>query len=131
MKLLQASLIGMLLIGATSTAGAQERQQQRPQTVDPTRLGLDLGKIQRDLRQSASTQTENHGLKLRYTVDVYGQAPRIEFFTKEDNLQSGPVPRSAPTHQEWIDAVTPQEYRAPAADLGNLFRWLSEKAGRK
>src|SRR5262245_57703241 len=128
MQLARASLIGVLLFGASSAASAQERQQQ---TVDVTRLGIDLSKIQRDLRQSASTESENHGLKVRYTVDVYGQAPRIEFFTKEDNLQSGPVPHSAPTHQEWIDAVTPQEYRAPAADLGALFRWLSERSNRK
>jgi hypothetical protein len=126
MYLVRISLIGLFLAGAAGAAAGQDRQ-----TVDVTRLGLDLSKIQRDLRQSASTQSENHGLKVRYTVDVYGQAPRIEFFTKEDNLQSGPVPFSAPTHQEWIDAVTPIEYRAPAADLSNLFRWLSERANKK
>jgi len=130
MQLVRLSLIGLVLLGASSVADAQEQQKQQ-QTVDVNRLGIDLSKIQHDLRQSASTESENHGLKVRYTVDVYGQAPRIEFFTKEDNLQSGPVPRSAPTHQEWIDAVTPQEYRAPAADLSNLFRWLSERASRK
>jgi hypothetical protein len=29
-------------------------------------------------------------------VDVYGQAPRIELFTKQDNLGSGPVPYGCP-----------------------------------
>jgi len=126
MYLKRVSLIGLLLIGVASTTFAQQ-----PPKVDPTRLGIDLSRIQHDLRQAASTQSENHGLKVRYTVDVYGQAPRIELFTSKDNLQSGPAPYGGPTHQEMINHVTPQEYRAPAADLASLFRWLSDKTSRK
>jgi hypothetical protein len=35
------------------------------------------------------------------------------------------VPYGAPTHREMLDMITPQEHRAPAADFGNLLRWLS------
>ena len=85
----------------------------------------------RALRQVASTQSENHGLKIRYTIDVYGQAPRIEFFTKQDNLQTGPVPYGAPTHREMINQVTPIEYRAPIMDFNALLRWLTDRANKK
>jgi hypothetical protein len=27
-----------------------------------------------------------------------------------------------------IEHVTPQEYRAPYADIGNLIRWLNDKS---
>jgi len=121
MKRWQVSLIGLLLFGAADAAFAQQT------SVDVTRLPIDLAKVTRELRQSAKNESHN-GLHIRYTVDVYGQAPRIELFTKQDNLGSGPVPYGAPSHQEMINHVTPQEYRAPYADIGNLIRWLSDKA---
>jgi hypothetical protein len=121
MKLWRVSLIGLLLFGAADRAFAQQT------SVDVNRLPIDLAKVTRELRQSAATDSRN-GLHIRYTVDVYGQAPRIEFFTKQDNLGSGPVPYGAPSHQEMINHVTPQEYRAPYADIGNLIRWLNDKA---
>jgi hypothetical protein len=30
-----------------------------------------------------------------------------------------------------IEMITPQEFRAPAADLGGLFRWLADKSKDK
>jgi hypothetical protein len=121
MKLWQVSLIGLLLFGAADKAFAQQT------SVDVKRLPIDLTKVTRELRQSTATESHN-GLHIRYSVDVYGQAPRIEMFTRQDNLGSGPVPYGAPAHQEMINHVTPQEYRAPYADFGSLIRWLSDKA---
>ena len=74
---------------------------------------------------------ESDGLRLRYIVDVFGQAPRIELFTNRDYLAHGPAPYGAPTHQDLLQIITPQEHRAPAADFGNLFRWLADKAKDK
>jgi hypothetical protein len=95
--------------------------------IDATRLPVSLERIHRELKQ-ATVREEHDGLNLRYVIEVYGQAPRLIVFTKEDNLTSGPVPYGAPTHQEMIDHVTPREYRAPAADLSALLRWLAERA---
>ena len=121
MKLWQVSLIGLLLFGAANGVFAQQT------SVDVKRLPIDLAKVTRDLRQSAGSESRT-GLNIRYRVDVYGQAPRIELFTKQDNLAYGPAPYGAPTHRDMIEHVTPQEYRAPYADIGNLIRWLSDKA---
>jgi hypothetical protein len=121
MNLMRVSLIGLLVFGAAHAASAQQT------SVDVKRLPIDLTKVTRELRQSAATESRN-GLNLRYRVDVYGQAPRIEIFTKEDNLAYGPAPYGAPSHREMIEHVTPQEYRAPYADIGNLLRWLNEKS---
>ena len=99
-------------------------------SVDVSRLPINLSRIERQLRQS-SVREERDGLRLRYIVDVYGQAPRIELFTREDNLLNGPVPYGGPTHQDLLRLITPQEHSAPAADFGNLFRWLSGKAKGK
>jgi hypothetical protein len=121
MHLMRATLVGLILLGAAEAAFAQQP------SVDVKRLPIDLAKVTRELRQSTATESHN-GLHIRYSVDVYGQAPRIEFFNKQDNLGSGPVPYGAPSHQEMINHVTPQEYRAPYADFGSLIRWLSDKA---
>ena len=124
MNLMRASLIGLLVFGAAHAASAQQV------SVDVKRLPVDLNKLTRDLRQSAATESHN-GLHIRYTVDVYGQAPRIELFTRQDNLKDGPVPYGAPSHREMIEHVTPIEYRPPVMDFSALLRWLSDKTNKK
>lgn len=124
MNLMRVALIGLLVLGAAHTAAAQQT------TVDVKRLPIDLAKVTAQMRQSAATESHNL-LHIRYTVDVYGQAPRIELFTKQDNLGSGPVPYGAPSHREFIEHNTPQEYRAPGADIGALIAWLTAKASKK
>jgi len=100
------------------------------QAVDVSRLPINLERIQRQLRQS-SVRDESEGLQLRYVVDVFGQAPRIELFPNRDYSLTGPAPYGPPTHNDLLQMITPQEHRAPAANLGNLFRWLSDKAKDK
>lgn len=124
MNFIRASLIGLIALGAAQTAAAQQP------AVDVKRLPIDLTKVTTQLRQSQAAQSRS-GLHIRYTVDVYGQSPRIELFTRQDNLVNGPVPYGAPSHREMINQVTPIEYREPAADLGSLLRWLTDKTNRK
>lgn len=119
----QLGLVALVVLTTTAGAYAQE-------AVDVSRLPIDLHKIQRELRQSAE-RAEHEGLAIRYVVDVFGQAPPIVLFRPEDNLRYGPVPYGAPTHQEMIEHVTPQEYRAPPADISALLRWLAQKASTK
>ena len=95
------------------------------------RLPIDLTKVTRDLRQSAATDANKGGLRIRYSIAVYGAAPQIQFFTKQDNIANGPVPYGAPSHREFIEHNTPIEYRAPGADLGALLFWLAEKTAKK
>jgi hypothetical protein len=133
MHLKRASLIGLLIIGVAHAAAAQQGSvevSRLPASVDVNRLPIDLARITRQLRQTQSTELHN-GLHIRYTIDVYGAAPRIEFFSKEDHLQTGPVPYGAPTHREMINQVTPQEFRAPIADFSALLRWLADRGNKK
>ena len=102
---------------------------QAQEKVDVSRLPLDLQRIQKQLRES-TTREEREGLNLRYFVDVYGQAPPLVIFGPEDDLTAGPVPRTAPTHQDMVNQVTPQEYRAPAGNLNNLYKWFRERMRR-
>jgi len=137
MRLIRVALIGLLVAGVADVAAGQDQRQQAS-TVNVNRLPIDLHRIQRDLRQSAETQDENHGLKIAYRVDVYGAAPRIEIFTKEDQLGSAAVPYGAPTHQDMLYQTTRVQdgrggsYRSPQMmDFNSFFRWLAEKTSRK
>src|SRR5262245_41250074 len=136
----------VFLFGLTQAtwASAQEGSQPQPtvkpdstktaspeSTIDVSRLPINLERIQRQLRRQSTVRDESEGLNLRYVVDVFGQAPRIELFPNRDFSLSGPAPYGAPTHQDMLRVMTPQEFSAPAANLGNLFRWFSDKAKDK
>jgi hypothetical protein len=98
-------------------------------TVDVSKLPINLDRIQRQLRQS-TVRDESEGLRLRYVVDVFGQAPRIELFGNRDFSLTGPAPYGGPTHNDILQVITPQEFSAPVANFGNLFNWLADKAKR-
>ena len=100
--------------------------------VDVGKLPVNLARLQKQLQQQTTVRDESVGLNLRYVVDVYGQAPRIELFPKrEPGLFTAPPPYGAPTHRQMIEQITPQEYRAPAADFSSLFRWFADKSKDK
>jgi hypothetical protein len=105
--------------------------QDKDSNVDVAKLPVNLARIQKQLQQS-NVREDRDGLNLRYFVPVYGQAPRIDLFpNREPGLFTGPPPYGAPTHRQMIDQVTPQEYRAPAADFSALFRWFADKSKDK
>jgi len=132
--LLLLSLVPGTWTSASAQSGSTDSSAQvevgQAQAVDVSRLPINIQRIERKLRQT-SVREERDGLNLRYIIDVYGQAPRIELLTKQDNLRNGPVPYGAPTHQDMLQIMTPQEFRAPVADFGGLFRWLADKAKDK
>jgi hypothetical protein len=121
-----AALIGVAL--ATPAASAQSTSAGGE--IDVKLLPISLHRIQRELRQSSETSSQE-GLRLRYQVDVYGRAPAIELFTRDDNLRDGPVPYGGPTHKQMLEMMTPQEFRAPVADFTSFMRWLADRAAKK
>jgi hypothetical protein len=99
--------------------------------IDPTKLGVSLSNIKKGLRtEAAREQSKTDGFRLEYQVQVYGQAPRIEVLKGVD-LFTGPVPGTAPSHNEFLQFVTPQIYRAPALPVSSLAYWLAQWAWQK
>jgi hypothetical protein len=124
MRLFAAAAI---VLSLAVPAAAQEKPAP---SVDVDRLPIDVAKIRKELQRQADVE-ERDGLNLRYSLHVYGVAPRLQFFSKDENLTTGPVPWGAPTHREMIDHVTPQEFRAPFADFSALLRWLADRQKKK
>jgi hypothetical protein len=84
--------------------------------VDPARLPVNIGRIGRQLRQ-VQVREERDGLKLRYSIDVFGELPKIQYITPLDNILTGDVPRTAPTHGDMIRMMTPKEFSSPAIGI--------------
>ena len=108
----------------------------RTSSDSDTTLPVSLERIRRELiHQVARSTNLSRGLDIRYYVEVYGQAPQIQIFSPDTDLVHGPVPYGGMTHQEFLNLVTPQEFRAPPADLTMLpmllAKWLAERQNNK
>lgn len=132
-----SALAVFVVLGLAASAAAQDTAARQGQSgapaaaeLDVDRLPLNLNRIQRELKHSADLE-QRDGLNLRYTIQIYGTAPPLAIFNEDSNLVNGPVPYGAPTHRELINHVTPQEFRAPAADFSALIRWLADRDKNK
>jgi hypothetical protein len=105
-------IIALLLVALVALPGAAFAQQ--PQPVDVSKMGIDLSRIKRELAQSEEAPSDDP-LRLRFTVEVVGTAPKIDLL--EGFSVKGPMPYGPPTHQEFLDVVTPREYRSPTVDF--------------
>lgn len=114
----------------TGTAASAPRPG--PAKRAETDLPVSLDRIRRQLNATTPrTRQSKDRLRLEYYVDVYGRAPRLELFLPTENVTSAPVMYGGMTHQEFLQVVTPQEFKSPPADIGSavaaLIKWLSDK----
>jgi hypothetical protein len=126
---MRALLLIVLLAGMPVQARAQEPQP----TIDATRLGVSLSRIQKGLQiAEAREQRKDAGLHLEFNVQVYGTAPRIDVIPDGEELVFGAVPGTAPTHRQFIEHVTPQIYRTPTMPVSAFAmlaaQWLADKS---
>jgi hypothetical protein len=123
-------LVLALLALAPGASLASAQEQVSPAPLDPDKLPISVDRIRSKLAALPPSE-DALGLQLRYYIEVYGRAVPLELFAGVD-LRMGPVPYGAPTHAELIRFVTPQEFRAPAADLlapaRLLANWLAGKS---
>jgi hypothetical protein len=146
MRFIAAAVIVALLAGPEMSLAAQrqppatESRQPSSQPADSStaaaapaaELPVSIARIRRQLATRPASKTD--GLKLEYYIDVYGKYPKIDLFTDIDPM-AGDVQYGSPTHQEFLNLVTPQEFKSPPADLMTpafaLMKWLMEKGKKK
>lgn len=81
-------------------------------TVDADRLPVDIAKIQRALQRPPALKLETSRSVFR--IEIFGRKPTIEDILGPDFLR-GPTPAGAPTHQEFLNLVTPKDVQGYAA----------------
>jgi hypothetical protein len=131
--------LGLLVVALTFLPAWSARAQSAA-SADVDEVPVSLERIRRELRHAEAALTDDG--RLRYYVEVYGRAPRLAIQQHFDgfDLQHGPVPFAGVTHQEFLDFVTPPEYRSFAAFSGTealqvaattyLTRWIAERLGK-
>ena len=70
------------------------------------------------------------GLRLNFSIQVYGQSPRIEVLKGVD-LFNGGVPGTAPSHNQMIEFWTPAIYRTPGLPISALAFWAAQQFWEK
>jgi hypothetical protein len=123
-------------LGVPARAGAQGAQgassppdpsaQSSASQVDASKLGVSLSRIKRELAQAdaAAARPDDGRLRFSFTVDVVGQAPKIDFL--DGFPVSGAVPYGSPTHQEVLDVITPKPFRTPGVPFSAIAFWAAK-----
>ena len=116
----------IVLAGLARPAFAQDPPPAPDPAIDATKLGVDLARIQKGLRVAETKEkSSSDGLRLSFSVQVYGQAPKIDVLQGID-LFNGAVPGSAPSHNQLIEFWTPEIYRTPTMPVSALAFWAAQ-----
>lgn len=87
-------------------------------------MGISLDRIVKGLKfEEMRERRTDSPLKLEFQVQVFGVAPRIDVLGDYDISADGPIPYGAPTHQDFLNQLTPQAYRSPAMPLSSAALW--------
>lgn len=107
-------------------------ETQPAESLDATKMGVSMSRIQKGLRISESRQPSSGApLTLEYQIQVFGVAPRMDFLEGFDIGQAAPLSYGAPTHNEFIRQWTPQAYRSPRWPIGALAGWAFTQVAKK
>jgi hypothetical protein len=98
---------------------------QDGQSLDASKMGVDLSRIKRELVEATTVDETEDPLRPRFRVEVVGIAPRIDFL--EGFSLEGAVPYGPPTHGEVLHMLTPQEFRSPAVPFSSLAVLAAQK----
>ncbi len=125
---------------AQSTADTPALPASEPSQapLNPDRLPIDIGKIQRALSKPPAITLETQRSVFR--IEIFGRRPTIEDILGQDFLK-GPTPAGAMTHQEFLNLVTPKDVQGYAAFTNKqgmtvaatslALQWALQKAVQK
>lgn len=115
MDIVLGTLHALVLTAAVAAAGVSPQQGSpaprpggEPQPQASVDLPVDLEKIQEALSRPQAIRTTSDRPVFR--VEVFAPRPTIEMILGPDYLK-GPVPYGGMTHSEFLNMVTPVEYR--------------------
>ncbi len=98
---------------APAVSAEVERKAEVSNGSEPVpELPVSVARIQRKLSRPAMMRTEDGRPVFR--VEVLGRKPTIEDILGPDYLK-GPTPAGSPSHQEFLDLVTPKDVQGYAA----------------
>ena len=119
------SLLSMLLLSPLALVQAAP-QDDDGAALPVMKMPVNIERVKRTLAALPDTNAGRSLLKLNYYLEVYARAPQLNLLQGFD-LDTGPVPFGGPSHADMRALWTPEEFSAPVADLGALFKWISKR----
>ena len=113
-----------VMVAITVPVGAQDSESEA--AFDPATLGVSLERIQTKLDRLPSRDEVSSLLRLDFYVEVYAEAPKIDYFQGFD-LDNAPIAHGVPTHSQMMAVMSPGRLApilGPAMDLGAGVDWL-------
>lgn len=108
---IQVLALAVALAGSPQQAALPSLAEPAQSASPSIELPVSLDRIQEAIsRPPAIKPTTNRPV---FRVEIFAPKPRIEDILGRDYLL-GPVPNSSMTHQEFLNMVTPQEFRGMA-----------------
>ncbi len=100
------------------SAFAAGRQPQQPAiTADLDKLPSSVVRVKRELARQTRETERFEDFRLFSTLTVYGQAPDIQVLAPSDFTVGAAPPYGGMTHGEFVNQVTPANFRAPVANV--------------
>jgi hypothetical protein len=125
----------LALVGLAGPVWAQDPPVPAPpvdgQAIDAGKLGVDLSRIKKGLRVAETREKlATDGLRLDFSIQVYGQAPR-SMCSKGVDLFNGGVPGTAPEPQPDDRVLDAALYRSPTMPISALGFWAAQQIWKK
>jgi hypothetical protein len=111
MELHAAVLLGYLLLAAQQGAPPAAPAGEQAASAASIDLGVSLDRIQE--RVSRPPVIKTTGVRPVFRVEVFADKPSVADLLGPDYLR-GPVPAGGMSHQEFLNMVTPEEFRGMA-----------------
>lgn len=122
--------VEMRALPVDRVADGADSYEAEPEDADA--LPVSVERIKRQLAQLPPSANDWH--RVSYYIEVYGKAPVLNIFHDAD-LVNGPVRYAAPTHRQFLQLVTPEQFRSPAVNLGApmqaLIQWLMKQVQKR
>ena len=114
-----------VMVAITVPVGAQDSESEA--AFDPATLGVSLERIQTKLDRLPSRDEVSSLVRLDFYVEVYAEAPKIDYFQGFD-LENAPIAHGVPMHNQMMAVMSPGRLapilNAPAMNLGDGIGWL-------
>ena len=113
-----------VVAAANVSVGAQNFEDET--VFDAATLGVSLERIQYILDRLPSGDQVSSLLRLDFYVEVYAEAPEINYFHGFD-LENAPVAHGVPMHNQMMAVMSPGRLApilGPAMNLSNGIAWL-------
>jgi len=119
------AVVALAVVVATNVSvGAQGSQDDA--AFDTATLGVSLDRIQYKLDRLPSGDQVSSLLRLDFYVEVYAEAPEINYFQDFD-LENAPIAHGVPMHDQMMAVMSPGRLApilGPAMNLSNGLAWL-------